>query len=936
MSQSSGLDPAIEPQGETVGAGHPSGTVTLLFTDIEGSTRLWERSPMAMTSALKGHDNLLRSVIERSGGYVFKTAGDAFCAAFSTAKEAVQAASEAQRAISREPWPADAVVRVRMALHTGECEERDGDYFGPVLNRIARLESIAHGGQVVLTRATTDVVRDQLPEGVRLRGLGTHRLKDLGRPEDVFQLEIEGLEEDFPPLNSLNNPEFQHNLPEQVSSFVGREGEVAKLCSLLGDARIVTLTGPGGVGKTRLALQAAVELLDGSDHGVWFVDLAPIEDPAFVALTVANTLGIREERGRAIITSLVDALRERAMLVVLDNCEHVIEATATFAERLVQSCGKIALLATSREPLGIAGEHVYRVPSLSLPIEGEDDPDRLAESEAVRLFAVRAAQHKPGFALDPTNAPTIGRLCHRLDGIPLAIELAAARLRSMSLHDLEERLDQRFRILTGGLRTALPRQRTLQALIDWSYDLLSDPEQMVLDRLSVFAGGFDLGAAEAIVSDSRAAQSQPMDIIGALVDKSLVQVDEMSGPSVDLHYRLLETIRDYAGAKLAERGEADAAAARQAHRDHYLTIAETARPHLDGHNQIEWLDRLEREHDNLRTALSFCLTDPDPGPGLRLGAALAPFWDYRGYGVEGSDRLGAHLDRPEAKDSTLLRGRALIGAGLLLAVTGDDRAAAACAADALTIARTEGDSRLTAEGLRVFAVARYRQGEFGDALTLIEEGLALARALGDQHLTGYLLGMMGVALDEIGQDGSPAYSEALDLYHRAGNRIRASSVLNSIACREILAGDLGSAGAHLDEALVSARELGDRELVAFIMGNLGLVAYLQEEDGSARELFIQSLDVARRNGYQSQLGYALLGLALTSSRTGDPRQATLLHGFVDSLFGELGEQLQTLESGLRDADYGRLRSMLGVESFGAAHQAGRSLRPEEAISLARS
>jgi predicted ATPase len=796
------------------------------------------------------------------------------------------------------------------------------------------LESIAHGSQVVLTRATTDVVRDQLPAGVGLRELGIHRLKDLGRPEEVFQLEIADLNAEFPPLSSLDHPEFQHNLPEQVSSFVGRENEMGKLCQLLADARIVTLTGPGGVGKTRLALQVAVELLDGSGQGVWFVDLAPIEDPAFVAATVANVLRVREERGRSVIEALVDALRDRELLVVLDNCEHVIEATAALAEELVQRCGHVSLLATSREPLGIAGENVYRVPSLSLPAAGEDELERFVESEAVRLFAVRTAQHRPEFSLDRSNASTIGRLCHRLDGIPLAIELATARLRSMSLNDLEDRLDQRFRILTGGLRTALPRQRTLQALIDWSFDLLSESEQVVLGRLSVFAGGFDLAAAEAVAKGADVAEFEVLDAIAALVDKSLVQAEDSTDFSVVVHYRLLETIRDYSAVKLAEKGEAEAAAAREAHRDYYLTLAELAEPHLDGHDQIEWLDRLEREHDNLRSALSYCLSDPDPGSGLRLGTALASFWHYRGYGVEGADRLRALLDRPMAQTPTLLRGWALIGAGLLHAVNGDYQLAMDSGGEARSIATTEGDDRLLAEGTKVFSVARYRQGEFADALTFIDEGLILARALGDENLMGFLLSMQGVALDQVGQDGFPVYQEALELFRRVGNRIRASTLLNNLGCREIDAGDLDAAIAHFREALDSAQELGDRELVSYIMGNLGLASYLNGDDTSALDRFIQSLDIARRNGYQSQLGYALLGVALTLTRFGESEHAATLHGFVEASLRRLGEQLQMPESRLRDDDHSRLRSLLGEAVFGAAYRRGEGLRSDEAIALA--
>ena len=510
----------------TVRAERPSGTVTLLFSDIEGSTRLWERAPDAMADALKRHDELLRDAIEGSGGHVFKTVGDAFCAAFPTATEAVQAAEAAQRALVAEPWPADTVLRVRIALHTGECEERDGDYFGLAVNRLARLEATAHGGQVVLSRATADIVGDHLPPGVGLRHLGTHHLKDLGRPEEVFQLEMEGLDTEFPPLRSLDNPKLMHNLPELVSSFVGRETEVIEVRKLIETSRLVTLTGAGGSGKTRLALQVAADLLDDFTDGVWLVELASLADPELVESAVASVLKVQQQPGEDLLKTLVDAVADRCLLVVLDNCEHLLVAAAMLAETLVQSCPRLSLLATSREPLAIGGERSYRVPSLSLP--GPDQilaHDEVRSFDAVQLFAERAVGHQPDFLLDETNADTVASLCRSLDGMPLALELAAARLGSLSVADIERRLDDRFRILTKGRRTALPRQQTLRALIDWSYDLLNQREQTVLCRLSVFSGGWTLEAAETVCSGSDLQGREVADVLGSLVEKSLVQAE---------------------------------------------------------------------------------------------------------------------------------------------------------------------------------------------------------------------------------------------------------------------------------------------------------------------------------------------------------------------------------------------------------------------------
>lgn len=579
-------------------------------------------------------DTTRSSATGSRGGYVFKTVGDAFCAAFERPAQAVSAAVDIQLALAAEPWEPEMRICVRMGLHSGVCHERDGDYFGPTVNRAARLESTAHGGQVVISGVTADLIASDiasdLPAEISLQDLGEHRLKDLGQPLRVYQVCGAGLPCDFPPLRSLNSAELAHNLPSQVSTFVGRERVLDDIRELLEQSRVLTLTGAGGVGKTRLALQLAADLLDGSADGVWFVDLAPLSDPRLVAANTAAVLGVREEPGRPVQESLVAALRSRKMLVVLDNCEHVIGEAATLVETLAAGCPEVAILATSREPLRVPGEHVYRVPSLSTPT-ADGDVDTLLGSEAVRLFLERSAEQRSGFALDAENAAVVGELCRRLDGIPLAIELAAARLRSMSLEDLHRRLDRRLRVLTSGSRTALPRQQTLEALIDWSYDLLNPPEQDLLARLSVFAGAFDLDAAEAVAAWGRGASIDVLDGLTALVDKSLVETD----CSTAFRYRLLESVRQYGAAKLSERGEDIVRAGRLAHRDHYLDSAENAAPHLVQHGQVEWLDRVELELDNLRAALAYCLEDPDPVPGLRLCTAMCEFWLLRRSTAEG-------------------------------------------------------------------------------------------------------------------------------------------------------------------------------------------------------------------------------------------------------------------------------------------------------------
>ena len=525
--------------------GLPSGAVTLLFTDIEGSTRAWEATPAEMSVALVRHDLLMREAIVGAGGRVFKTVGDAFCAVFDEPVAALVGAVAAQRALAAEVWPAAVPIRVRVALHTGVCEERDGDYFGPTVNRVARLEAIAHGGQTVCSGVTADMIADRFPEGVSLVDQGEHRLKDLDQPIRVHQVIIDGLRNEFPPLRSLSSPVLQTNIGIQPSTFIGRNREIDALRDLLNTSRLVSIVGPGGAGKTRLAIQTAVELLDGSGDGVWLVELAPVSDPDRVASTVARVLGILEDPTRSTVEHLVDVCSDRDTLIVFDNCEHVIDTVAKLADQLLRECPNVELLATSREPLNIDGEQVYRLGALALPDAAETDVDTIASCEAVQLFVDRAQRHDPTFALTDNAAPIVAAICRRLDGLPLAIELAAARLASMPLESLEARLDQRFRLLTGGSRTADARQQTLQALIDWSWDLLTAAEQTGLARLGVCNGTFALDAAEAIITDGTQTEAREVfDVLGALVDKSLVHTTPTG------RYHLLETIRDYLAARL--------------------------------------------------------------------------------------------------------------------------------------------------------------------------------------------------------------------------------------------------------------------------------------------------------------------------------------------------------------------------------------------------
>ena len=615
----------------------PTGTVTFLFTDLEGSTRLWEESPEAMKGALARHDEIVRGAIERHGGYVVKTTGDGFHAAFSTAAAAAGAGLAAQLSLAGEAWGSTGALRVRMGIHAGSAELRDGDYYGTAPNRAARLMSAAHGGQLVLSQTTADLVGDGLPDGAVLIDLGEHRLRDLARAEQVFQLGTPGLAAEFPPLRSLDA--FPGNLPLQLSSFVGRDEELIGIAKALGRERLVTLTGVGGVGKTRLAMQVAAEVLPNYGDGAWFCELAAAnDDDAFVQL-VAATLGVRSRQGVTLEEGVVEHLRRKQLLLVLDNCEHLLDAAATLAERLLQECAGLRVLATSREGLAVPGEQVWPVRSLPVPSRAAG-ASVIATSDAVRLFAARAESARPGFVLDEANAGPVAEICRRLDGIPLAIELAAARVSSMRPVDLAARLDERFRLLTGGRRTAVERHQTLRATVDWSYSLLTERERAVFDRLGVFAGSFDIGTAEEIASGEGLEPWDVVDAIASLVDKSLVVDEEAPGGSI--RYSMLETLRAYARERLDQGGTPDEWRLR--HARHYADVAGEIGVGLIGPNEVAWRARLVLELDDLRAAVIWALdrdSDDESEYALDIIAALV----YEAFGGDPSIGIGAWAER---------------------------------------------------------------------------------------------------------------------------------------------------------------------------------------------------------------------------------------------------------------------------------------------------
>jgi predicted ATPase/class 3 adenylate cyclase len=917
----------------------PSGTVTLLFTDIQGSTRLWEAEPEPMTTALRRHDQILRSAIEAAGGYVFKTVGDAFCAAFRTPQSAITATVAAQRALTVEDWTTSRPILVRMGLHTGACEERDGDYFGPVVNRAARLEAAAHGGQVLVSGATAELLADSLADGVRLRDLGPHRLRDLGRPEEVYQLETESLPASFPPLSSLDNPDLPNNLPTLVSAFVGRERELAEVRELVTSARMVTLTGAGGSGKTRLALQASAELIGRIPDGVWLAELAPLTDGDQITSVVAAALGVVDNRcPPGCADAVISALRDQDALILLDNCEHLIDSAAKFCDEVIRHCSRARFLATSREPLGIDGERIYRVPSLSLPAADADTADDLAHSDAVLLFAERARAIQPDFVLGAESAQLVATICRRLDGIPLALELAAARLSSMSLAQIAARLDQRFRLLTGGSRNAMPRQQTLQATVDWSFGLLTVAERGTLTRLSVFAGGFDLEAAEAVCVSETVDALDVLDLLGSLVDKSLV-IAEHSPQAV--RYRLLETIRQYSAQELL-RAEGDDAVLRirDRHADYYLSLAKTAGAELSGRGQANCMRRLDAEWDNLRAAFTHLAAADRTDDLLRLTVWLHRFAMSRGH----ADVLGyvrPVIDRADQPNSGLLaEAMALTGQllGLLLRTDASELATAKAYGErALEMATDVGDSHAEARALEVLYGSAFIAGDVSSAQLLAGQVVAIAREHGYADLLGEALQALAYTTED-GEERRRCYEEAMTIAQRSGDDLLAAHGLESMFALELNAGRIEQAGVYMDEAAALAERVGGDLSLHFLHGNLAILRLIQGRHAEVAPLVREALLFIRRMGAGVALGETIFAAACVAAWRGDLLLAARLFGAGDVDI-DAALQMGTFswsdaEQSLREREQGRVRAALGDAVYEPAYAAGARMSAAEARDLA--
>jgi predicted ATPase/class 3 adenylate cyclase len=853
----------------------PTGTVTFLFTDIEGSTARWEQQPEAMRVALARHDALVRAAIQDHGGYVVKTTGDGFHAVFARAPDALVATLDGQCRLQAEPWGEVGALRVRMALHTGAAEERDGDYYGPALNRAARLLASGRGGQILLTEVVAGLVREALPDGVRLLDLGRHRLRDLTEPMRVFQVVAPDLVSDFPPLASLDAR--RQNLPTHPTALLGRERELVDVRQLLeGGARLVTLTGPGGTGKTRLGLQVAADLLGDFEHGAFLVELAPISDPTLVPSTIAQALGVRDVGSRPIVDALSEHLRGQSLLLLLDNFEQVLPAASVVAV-LLADCPGLAVLATSREPLRLRGEHEYAVMPLALPDAHRATTAEVAShAPAVALFSQRARAIRADFALTDDNAPAVAEICARLDGLPLAIELAAARIKLLPPLALLNRLERRLQVLTGGARDAPARQRTLRDTMTWSHNLLDDVEQRLFRRLAVFVGGCTLEATEAVcLADDGGAGFDALDVLASLVDKSLLrQVEGLDG---EPRFTMLETIREYGLEQLVASGESEAMHRR--HAAFFLARAERAEPHLHGREQLDWLAQLEVEHDNLRAALAWSQSTPDGAEmGLRLAGALWWFWYLRGHFAEGWRQIEAGL-ATTADAPSRARITALVAAAHLSGCLGEFERLAALAERGLALATAAGDEWGTASSLGFLGEHARLQGDYQEATRLHEQSLDWFRRIGDRRGVYFeLFRLAEVARNHGEYDRATAlHEESLAMRREAGDKRGISASLLNLGEIAYRRANYSTAESLFDESLALRRELDDRPGIAWSLNSMGKVARARGQLERASVFLAAGLALQQRLGDKGGIATSLELLGRVAHDHGDLKEAARLY-----------------------------------------------------------
>ena len=947
----------------------PIGQVTFLFTDIEGSTKLAQQFPNTLPSALEKHHKILREAIESNNGFVFEIIGDAFCAAFENSNDAVKASHDAQMKLNSEKWE-EAEIKVRMGIHSGNVEWNGKRYIGYItLARTQRVMSAAYGGQVLISEDAYIQLTEKEKIEISYRDLGDRRLKDLIQPVKIYQLISKGLPSDFPPLKTLDAR--PNNLPVQLTSFIGREEEIKKVKELLKITHLLTLTGPGGVGKTRLSLQVGADIIDDFANGVWFVELAPIIEPVLLPQEILKELGIKEEPKKTLEETLTGYLKDKEILIILDTCEHIIEACAMLTEKLLTKCPKLKIIATSREALKCTGEQIHSILSLKTPnLKEEISTEQLTQYESVRLFIERALTVNQKFRVTNENAPALAGICSQLDGIPLAIELAAARIKVLTVERIYKRLSSRFSLLTGGKRTALPKQQTLKALIDWSYDLLSDQEKILWSRLSVFIDGWTLESAEEICSDDNVNKEEILDLLSLLVEKSIIIFD-----SEKERYRILESIRQYGEEKLREANETNEILSKHLH--YFMDLAESTEPKMRENKVQVWLEKLESEHSNLQSAIEWSLTGGDREKGAHLAGALGWFWNIRGYNAIGRRLLENILSNMQGISKSMI-GKALNWVGQLATIQGDYEQAQRFYQESLTLHRELRDKQCIASDLNNLGVTACNRGDIEQARKFFEESLALTREFGDKQgiAIAHSLNNLGALVCKQGnyEQARKFFEESLALCRELRDKPLIASCLVNLGCVAINRGDIEQARKFFEESLALTRELGDKQGTASCLINLGCVAINRENYEQARKFFEESLTLTRELGdkqgtasalkhlgvmtydegdfelarkyYEESLtlcieigdkfGFvsSIEGLAAISSARNNPSLAVLLLGAVQSALKSRGAVLDSVDLKLHKQTITKLHEQLSDKEFSKYWEEGKKLTLEQAVELA--
>ena len=943
---------------------HPTGTVTFLFTDIEGSTKMAQEFHELLPDALKKHHSILKETVKSHNGFIFKIIGDAFCCAFQNADDAVKASVDAQKKLNSEEWN-EAVIKVRMGIHSGNAEWSGTEYTGYItLARTNRIMSAAYGGQIIISNDAFQNKRENSSEDISFRDLGERRLKDLIQPVKLYQINSEGLQADFPPLKTLDvRP---NNIPIQLSSFVGREEVMIQLKDLIRQSRLLTISGSGGSGKTRLAMQVGADIIDDFENGVYISELASVSDPAFILQIIINSLGIKEEAGKTLKDSVTGYLKDKKMLIIMDNCEHLINECANLAEHLLIKCPDLKIIATSREALNCRGELTFRLPSLTLPdISVNNTPEQISVYESVRLFIERALAVNPLFRINNDNAPAVSGICNRLDGIPLAIELAAARIKILSVEKIYERLDDRFNLLTGGKRTALPRQQTLRALIDWSYDLLSENEKILWSRLSVFSGGWTLEAAEKVCSDETISKNDILELLSQLSEKSVIIYDEIKD-----RYRILESLKQYGIEKLSDGKEIFLQ-----HLNYFLEMSEKAKPELIGENTKFWMHKIEADHNNFISAIEWSVRNENSEKGIITAAALGRFWNITGQYSTGIRIIEIILESAGAlcKSSKV---NVLNWIGSFKSSQGDYEQAKKYYEEILIIRKETGDKSGIAGSIHNLGNVALSQGDYEKAKKYYEESLAIYKEIGDKiGIATPILSLGNVALNQGDyEQAKKYYEESLVIKKEIGNKDGIARSINNLGnlayyqgdyeqadkyykeslhiCKEIGSkngiaasiSNLGSVASNLgdyelakkyyEESLAIRKEIGNKNGIAESIKNVGNVAYDQGDFKQSKKLFEESLSIYKEIGYKIGMADSINYLGNAAYRLGEFEKAIKLLSASEKVLESMGAVLVKKEQKIKDENIAKLHEQLCDEEFDKYREEGRKMTLEEAVKLA--